>query len=110
MNRLGFLGEKQAKDFLIKNKYKIIKTNYTCPVGEIDIIAKQKDVIVFVEVKTRTSAKFGLPRESVTPFKQNKIRSVATCYLKENMLLNSPVRFDVIDILEGNITHIPNAF
>lgn len=110
MNRLGILGEKQAKDFLIKNKYKIIKTNYTCPVGEIDIIAKQKDVIVFVEVKTRTSAKFGLPRESVTPFKQNKIRSVATCYLKENMLLNSPVRFDVIDILEGNITHIPNAF
>ena len=110
MNRLGVLGEKQAKDFLIKNKYKIIKTNYTCPVGEIDIIAKQKDVIVFVEVKTRTSAKFGLPRESVTPFKQNKIRSVATCYLKENMLLNSPVRFDVIDILEGNITHIPNAF
>ena len=110
MNSLGILGEKQAKDFLIKNKYKIIKTNYTCPVGEIDIIAKQKDVIVFVEVKTRTSAKFGLPRESVTPFKQNKIRSVATCYLKENMLLNSPVRFDVIDILEGNITHIPNAF
>ena len=110
MNKLGILGEKQAKDFLIKNKYKIIKTNYTCPVGEIDIIAKQKDVIVFVEVKTRTSAKFGLPRESVTPFKQNKIRSVATCYLKENMLLNSPVRFDVIDILEGNITHIPNAF
>ena len=110
MNRLGVLGEKQAKDFLIKNKYKIIKTNYTCPVGEIDIIAKQKDVIVFVEVKTRTSAKFGLPRESVTPFKQNKIRSVATCYLKENMLLNSPVRFDVIDILEGNVTHIPNAF
>ena len=110
MNRLGILGEKQAKDFLIKNKYKIIKTNYTCPVGEIDIIAKQKDVIVFAEVKTRTSAKFGLPRESVTPFKQNKIRSVATCYLKENMLLNSPVRFDVIDILEGNITHIPNAF
>ena len=110
MNSLGVLGEKQAKNFLIKNKYKILKTNYTCPVGEIDIVAKQKDVIVFVEVKTRTSTQFGLPRESVTPFKQNKIRRVATCYLKENMLLNSPVRFDVIDILEGNITHITNAF
>lgn len=110
MNNLGVLGEKQAKNFLIKNKYKILQTNYTCPVGEIDIVAKQKDVIVFVEVKTRTSTQFGLPRESVTPFKQNKIRRVATCYLKENMLLNSPVRFDVVDILEGNITHITNAF
>lgn len=110
MNKLGVLGEKQAKDYLIKNKYKILKTNYVCPIGEIDIVAKQNDVIVFVEVKTRSNTNFGLPRESVTKTKQNKIRSVATCFLKQNNLINAAVRFDVIDILNGNISHIPNAF
>ena len=110
MNSLGVLGETQAKEFLIKNKYKILKANYICSIGEIDIVAKQNNVIVFVEVKTRTNTKFGLPRESVTHYKQNKIRAVATCFLKENKLTDIPVRFDVIDILNGNITHIPNAF
>ncbi len=110
MNNLGVAGEKQAKQFLIKNKYKILKTNYVCPIGEIDIIAKQHDVIVFVEVKTRSNTNFGLPRESVTPHKQNKIRRVAICFLKQNKLENCSVRFDVIDILQGELTHIQNAF
>lgn len=110
MNKIGVSGEQQAKEYLVKNKYKILNCNYKTPLGEIDIIAKQKDVIVFVEVKARTSQKFGLPRESVTNFKQNKIKQVATQFLQKNNLLNSKVRFDVIDILANELTHITNAF
>ena len=110
LGEIGLFGENAAVDYLSNLGYEIIARNVIYNSHEIDMIVRDMRYIVFVEVKTRTSAKFGLPRESVTPFKQNKIRSVATCYLKENMLLNSPVRFDVIDILEGNVTHIPNAF
>lgn len=107
---LGVQGEVVAKQFLIKQKYKILETNYSNTIGEIDIIAKDKDTIVFVEVKARMSDRFGLPREAVTEYKQNKIRQVALGYLKHNGLLNRQVRFDCIDILNGKITHIKNCF
>ena len=110
MNNLGVLGEELAKNYLKNKKYKILECNYTTPIGEIDIVAKHKNTIVFVEVKTRANTKFGLPRESVTPFKQSKIKQVATLYLKQNNALNIAVRFDVIDILNGEVTHIENAF
>ena len=110
MNKLGVSGEVQAKEYLIKNKYKILECNYTTKLGEIDIIAKYKDIIVFVEVKARNTEKFGLPRESVNTFKQTKIKQVATQYLLSHKLLNASVRFDVIDILRGKLTHITNAF
>ncbi len=110
MNKVGVSGERKAKEYLTKNKYKILCCNYKTPLGEIDIIAKQKDVIVFVEVKTRTNTNFGLPRESVTTYKQNKIKQVATQFLQKNNLINSKVRFDVIGILADELTHIANAF
>ena len=110
MNSLGVSGEQQAKKYLIKQGYKVLETNYKTVLGEIDIIAKKDGFIVFVEVKTRSNTKFGLPRESVTPYKQNKIRAVATYYLKTKNMLNSAVRFDVIDILNNEITHITNCF
>ena len=110
MNSLGVSGEQQAKKYLIKQGYKVLETNYKTVLGEIDIVAKKDDFIVFVEVKTRSNTKFGLPRESVTPYKQNKIRAVATHYLKTKNMLNSNVRFDVIDILNGELTHITNCF
>lgn len=110
MNSLGLSGEQQAKKYLIKQGYKVLETNYKTVLGEIDIIAKKDDVIVFIEVKTRSNTKFGLPRESVTAYKQNKIRTVATYYLKVKNMLNSAVRFDVIDILNNEITHITNCF
>lgn len=109
-NELGVNGEILAKQFLKDNGYKILATNYTTKIGEIDIIAKLKNIIVFVEVKTRTSTKFGNPRESVTAHKQNKIRQVANLFLMKNKLLESICRFDVIDILNNEITHITNAF
>ena len=110
MNSLGVSGEQQAKKYLIKQGYKVLETNYKTVLGEIDIVTKKDDFIVFVEVKTRSNTKFGLPRESVTPYKQNKIRAVATHYLKTKNMLNSNVRFDVIDILNGELTHITNNF
>ncbi len=107
---VGNKGELQAKIFLQKNKYKILEMNYTCKLGEIDIIAKEKETIVFVEVKTRASCQYGRPMEAVTPYKQNKVRTVAKYYLMLNDALEKDVRFDVIEILDDEINHIKNAF
>lgn len=108
---LGASGEAQAQKFLKRQHYKILETNYKNRLGEIDIIARTKDkTLVFVEVKTRTTAKFGLPREAVTQTKQHKIVQVATLYLQTKKKLQDKIRFDVIDILDGQLTHIPNAF
>lgn len=108
---IGKINEKVAIDFLKKNcKYKILETNFSTSLGEIDIIAKDIDTIVFVEVKYSNSTFLGLPRERVTNYKQNKIRQVALIYLKNNNKLNSKCRFDVIDILGEKITHIKDCF
>ncbi len=106
----GNTGEKMAVKYLKSIKYKIIETNYSNKIGEIDIIAQDKKTTVFIEVKTRKTEKFGLPREAVGSYKQRKIRQVATGYMVANDLLDEQVRFDVIDILAGEITHIKNAF
>ena len=106
----GKIGEVVAFNYLKENNYKILETNYTCKLGEIDIIAQKDDIIVFVEVKARTTAKFGLPREAVTPYKQHKIKLVATFYLQKTKNFGKICRFDVIEILGGNINHIQNAF
>lgn len=107
---LGISGEQKAVKYLKANGYKILKTNYTCVIGEIDIICEKDDTIIFVEVKQRESLKYGYPREAVTTHKANKIRMVATNYLKFRRLTNQKVRFDVIDILGDKITHIENCF
>lgn len=107
---LGKKGESKAVYFLKKKGYKILKTNYINKLGEIDIICRDNDEIVFVEVKTRTSERFGLPRESVTEYKQNKIRLIATLYLQSNNILDSKVRFDVIEVIGDNIEHIIGCF
>ena len=107
---LGTTGEILAKEYLQKQGYKILKTNFSCKLGEIDIIAQKNDRIIFIEVKARTSAKFGYPREAVTIYKQNKIRQVAMIYLQQTNNTNSNLRFDVIEILGEKITHLENAF
>ena len=97
-----------ATNFLKEKGYKILENNYKNKVGEIDIICKDNDIIVFVEVKYRTSAKFGRPIEAVTPYKLMKIRQTATCYLKFKRLLNANIRFDAIEILDDEIRHVQN--
>ena len=107
----GGLGEEKAKEYLENKKYQILATNYKNKIGEIDIIAKDKDIIVFVEVKYKESLRFGHPREMVTYTKQNKIRHIALGYLQQKGLIDKVnIRFDVIDILGDKISHIENAF
>jgi putative endonuclease len=96
---LGKKGEELALRFLKKRGYRIIEKNYVCKMGEMDIIAKEKDTLVFIEVKTRTSMAFGPPQLAVTRFKQRQLSKVALYYLKEKRLENVKARFDVVAIL-----------
>jgi len=76
----GILGEKLARDFLKKRGYHILETNYRCPHGEIDIIARHKDYLAFIEVRTKKSLKFGSPEESITPAKRKRMIATAWHY------------------------------
>ncbi|MCP3921941.1 MAG: YraN family protein [Desulfobacterales bacterium] len=111
---LGSRGEKLACKFLKKNGYKILERNYRSRYGEIDIIAKDSDFIVFVEVKARRSVRFGSPKEAVNQRKQYKISIVALDYLKKHKIIEQKSRFDVVSIkTSGNkseIEIIKNAF
>lgn len=107
---IGVKGETQAIQYLQKNGYLVRERNYKNKIGEIDIIAIDGDYTCFIEVKKRETKVFGLPREAVTYQKQQKIRKTATYYMLKNKLFDSPVRFDVIDILGDDITLIKNAF
>ena len=99
---------------LKKSGYKIIEQNYRCNLGEIDIIAKEGDVITFVEVKARGSHGFEEPKSAVTPKKQRKISMVALHYLKETGQMNEKARFDVVAIClfpeDPDAQIIKNAF
>ena len=111
---LGKKGEEVALRFLQKKGYRIIETNYVCKIGEMDLIAKEKDTLVFIEVKTRTSTIFGPPHLAVTQFKQRQLSKVALNFLKEKKLEDVKARFDVVAILLGQkgeeIELIRNAF
>lgn len=115
---LGKFGEECAVVYLKEKKYKVLEKNYKNIFGEIDIIAKHKKDIVFVEVKTRKSDKFGKPYEAVDYHKQNKIITAAKLYLTQNKLFDKNIRFDVVEVYAAmtdgkaeldKITHIENA-
>ena len=106
----GGIAEKIAKAHLEKNNYKIKCSNFKSNVGEIDIIAYDQEILVFVEVKYRSNNVFGLPREAVGVEKQRKIRMVAMSYIKKYKLFDTPCRFDVLEILGDKITLIKDAF
>lgn len=95
----GKSGEELACGWLKKNGYKILLRNYQTKLGEIDIIAKDKDTVCFIEVKTRHSHRFGLPLEALSTFKQRQIVKVALLFLKKNNLLEKKARFDVVSIV-----------
>jgi putative endonuclease len=78
--------------------YRIICRNYRCPLGEIDIIAQHRDVLVFVEVKSRRSQTFGSPKQAITPAKQHKLSQVAWHYLQKHDLTEAKARFDVVTV------------
>ena len=112
--KIGQTGESLAAWYLKKNGYKIIEQNYRTPLGEIDIIAQEKKIIVFVEVKSRRSIRFGNPKWAVTPQKQRKISRVALQYLKSTRQMNKSARFDVVAVIsnrdEPRIEIVKNAF
>ena len=110
---LGRTGECLAAGFLKKRGYRILERNYRTPLGEIDIIAQERQTLVFVEVKTRRSCYFGDPKAAVTFAKQKKISRVALCYLKTTGQMNTRARFDVVSITtepEPHFELIKNAF
>ena len=111
---LGLQGEDLAASFLEQKGFTIVCRNYRCRSGEIDIIARKKKLLCFIEVKTRRTRRFGLPQEAVTPAKQYKIGRVAQDFLQRHKLENWPARFDVIavDFSSGGgiINFIENAF
>lgn len=107
---LGSEGEEKAVRYLIKQGCSIIMTNYTCKIGEIDIIAKQDDTVVFIEVKWRKNDKMGRPYEAVNYHKQMKVIKSAMLYAQQKQLFEKPLRFDVIEIIGEEILWLKNAF
>lgn len=107
---IGAGKEREAVKALKKRGYKILETNFLIKGGEIDIIAKHKDTIVFVEVKYRKSNDFGFAQETVIFSKQKKIIKAALLYLQKNNIKDSNIRFDIAAINQDDIEIIENAF
>lgn len=112
---LGDRGEIIAADYLSEKGYEILEKKARAPFGEIDLIAKKEGVLVFVEVKTRASARRGLPQEAVDERKQKQMTRLAEWFLQKNSLHKSKTRFDVVAILYNGetapqIQHFQNAF
>lgn len=107
--QLGKKGEALACKYLKKNGYKILERGYKNPFGEVDIIAAKGDTVAFIEVKTRLTESYGAPSEAVNLKRRNKYVQAAKYYFygKE---IDVTVRFDIIEILRGEINHIENAF
>lgn len=115
--QLGAAGERHAELYLEEAGYRIIARNWRCRSGEIDLIAREGDILVVVEVRTRSSkARFGTPQESIDARKQQQVMETAQVYLYQQRLHNYQVRFDVISVFtdkQGNmkdIEHIRCAF
>ena len=108
---VGREGEAKAADYLRKKRYEIIGANYRCRFGEIDLIAKKRGLIVFVEVKLRKNDRFGAAADAVTPIKREKLRKTALFWMAATAC-EAPARFDVIEIYTETrrINHIENAF
>ena len=112
-HELGIQGEHVATKYLLSQGYKIIERNFYCYFGEIDIIAKDKNEYVFIEVKTRTNSKYGKPVEAITHIKQKHIWKSTEYYLYSKKLKDVFVRIDVIEVyFKDNkffVHHIKNA-
>lgn len=106
----GALAEVRAEQYLAAQGMEILARNFRAPGSEIDLIAAEGHIIVFVEVKMRKNARHGLGREAVTPAKQRRICRGAVYYMMRNGLMNRQARFDVLEIQGERISHIRDAF
>ena len=107
---IGDLGEQLAADFLIKNGYTILERNFRTPYGELDIIASEDNCIVFIEVKTRSTDRFGTGFDAITPKKQATLLKCAAYYADMHNV-DIPMRIDAIEIMldSKQITHLKGA-
>lgn len=96
--QVGESAENLACEFIKKKGYKIIERNFLIRGGEIDIVTKDGEGLVFVEVKARFSHEYGLPQESITPWKIKSLKKTALFYIQKNKLGNRPYRFDLVGI------------
>ena len=111
----GKIGEMLVKEYLKKYGFEILFRNYSCSFGEIDVIFRDKEELVFAEIKTRTNVEYGFPAESVTYYKKKHILNTAKYFLYQTGLTNNYVRFDVIEVYLSKgtipkINHIKNVF
>lgn len=110
---LGKRGEQLAKQYLVSKGYNILNMNFRNKIGEIDIIAMEKNILIFIEVKTRTGINYGYAYEAVNKKKQRKIINTSLIYLKQKHIRDTQWRYDIIEVyLTSNIkiNHIENAF
>jgi putative endonuclease len=111
---LGNDGESVAADYLERHGYEIVDRNYRCKAGEIDIVARHRDTIVFCEVKTRRTDRWGEPSEAVHHRKQARLRRLAAAWLATHRVSSTCVRFDVVSIVGGRaspeVDHLVDAF
>ncbi len=111
---LGKTGEDIAERYLKRQGYAVVERNFRCPLGEIDLIAVNKQAVVFVEVKTRRVDTSGAPLESVNAVKQRRLKRAALHYLNKHRLHDRDVQFDVVGISLGSnppaVRHVRHAF
>lgn len=113
---LGAIGEEAAVRFLRRRGYRIRDRNFRCRLGELDLVAEHRGTIVFAEVKTRTTAEFGIPFEAISSHKQRRLALLATYYLVRRRLQGWPCRFDAVSVvvgLDGRVQRVeilPDAF
>ena len=113
---IGSFGEALARDYLISKGYKILNMNFRNKFGEIDIICKKNNLLIFCEIKSRYSKSFGSPIESITCYKQKQIIKLSELYLISKKYYNFNVRYDIIEVIFNTITsshiinHVQDAF
>ncbi|HUR76772.1 MAG TPA: YraN family protein [Acidimicrobiales bacterium] len=107
---LGRHGERLAEGWYRNNGYEIVARNWRCEIGEVDLIATRDGVLVIAEVKTRVSARYGLPAEAVGYAKQHKLRRLAALWLATSPQRFDEVRFDVVSIIGNRVEAISGAF
>jgi len=114
--RVGKIGEDAAATYLRQHGYQILMRNWSTRFGEIDIIAKKSQTLIFVEVRSTRGIRYGYGFQSIGNRKQQKVRRLALQYVKRQQFNHLPLRFDVISVLINRenkvvkLDHIPNAF
>lgn len=113
--QLGRKGEQLAEHFLRKQGLRTLARRYTTPTGELDLVMRDRDTLVFVEVKTRRDRDLADPQDAVGPHKQRQMLRVAQWYMSHHRCANQPCRMDVVAVIlpesgTPEITHFPSAF